>query len=143
MTRHILMATGALCLTLGATAQPAPSSAFDGAWRVNMTCLPYSARDDDAKPYKHEYPATVKGGVFEGTYGVPGEPGVNHLHGSIADDGSARLKLEGIVRRPEYAVNNPEIGKPYSYRVDASFSGNAGTGRRVGKRACDFRFARM
>ena len=62
--------------------------------------------------------------------------------GTIAPDGNALLRLDGIVNNPEYAVNNAQRGKAYSYRVRAVFQRDSGTGRRIGKRQCAFRFAR-
>jgi hypothetical protein len=52
----------------------------------------------------------------------------------------ADLKLEGIVSSPGHAINNAYRGKPYSYKVRADFEPAKGTGRRLGKRKCDFAF---
>lgn len=143
MIRRSLPTIGALCLAFGAAAQPAAVTAFDGNWRVTLTCQPYSGRDDGAKPYRHEWPATVSNGMLEGTHGEAGQPSWHFLHGPIAADGSATLVLDGITNNPEYVMNNRERGSPYSYRVKASFEPRAGTGQRLGRRACDFRFVKM
>ncbi len=56
--------------------------------------------------------------------------------------GNAALSLEGIVNNPDHSVNNAYRGKSYSYRVRATFEPSVGTGQRVGKRKCSFRFDR-
>ena len=112
---------------------------FDGKWNVTLTCPPYHD-DDDAKGYVHRFGAEVKDGFFRGTHGTEGEPSWHDLSGAIAPDGTALLKLDGIVKNPDYSVNNAYRGKPYSYRVRAAFESRSGVGQRVGKRRCDFRF---
>ena len=80
---------------------------------------------------------------MRGTHGAEGAPSWHLLTGDIAADGSAMLRLEGIVNNPAYSVNNAQRGKPYTYRVRARFEPTEGTGQRVGKRKCDFRFKRQ
>ncbi|WP_143684449.1 hypothetical protein [Variovorax sp. KK3] len=115
---------------------------FDGRWNVTLTCPPHNDDDDGAKGYVHRFPAEVRDGMLRGTHGTEGEPSFHLLTGNIAPDGSAALRLEGIINNPAYAVNNAQRGKPYSYRVRANFEGTSGTGQRVGKRKCDFSFRR-
>lgn len=79
---------------------------------------------------------------MRGTYGTEDQPGWHLLTGSIAPQGKASLKLDGIVSNADYAVNGAQRGKAYSYRVRAQFEGTSGTGQRVGKRKCDFLFKR-
>lgn len=142
--RTIFLLTMAISAWLHAAAVSAQSAAnaFDGNWRVVLTCAPYSGQDDGAKPYRHEFPAVVKDSVFEGTHGELGQPSWHYLHGMIEPDGSARLLLDGVTGNPAYTVNNRERGTPYTYRVDSRFERNSGTGQRIGKRTCDFRFTR-
>jgi hypothetical protein len=115
---------------------------FDGRWNVTLTCPPHN-EDDDAKGYVHRFPAEVKAGEFRGTHATEGQPGWHLLTGTIAADGTANLKLEGIVNNPDYAINNAFRGKPYTYRVRARFESSVGTGQRIGKRKCDFQFNRQ
>ncbi len=118
------------------------ASAFDGLWNVTLTCPPHN-ENEDAKGYVHRFPAEVKGGVFRGTHGTEGEPSWHLLTGNIAADGRAALQLDGIVNNPDYAVGKAYRGKPYSYRVRARFEAGSGTGQRIGKRQCDFKFQRQ
>jgi hypothetical protein len=115
---------------------------FDGKWNVTLTCPPHH-EDEDAKGYVHRFPAEIRNSVLRGTHGSEGQPSWHLLTGPIAADGSARLELEGIVNNPAYAINNAQRGKPYSYRVRASFGASEGTGSRVGKRKCQFQFKRI
>lgn len=139
------MATLAAAMTAGllSTAASAEPGAFDGDWNVTLTCPPRHDADDDAKGYTHRFPATVAESELRGTYGHEGEPGWHHLHGRIRADGSATLRLDGIVNNPDYAINDAQRGKPYSYRVKARFDdARSGRGERLTGRACELRFTR-
>ncbi len=118
------------------------ASPFDGMWSVTLTCPPHN-EDEDAKGYVHQFPAEVKAGVIHGTHGTEGEPGWHFLSGPIGKDGSASLTLQGIVSNADYSVNHAYRGKPYVYRVRAKFEPTSGTGQRMGKRKCEFRFRRV
>ncbi|MEO7939008.1 MAG: hypothetical protein ABIR55_10315 [Burkholderiaceae bacterium] len=122
----------------------AQATAFDGGWNVVMSCTPHVGEDDDgdAKGYKQEFSATVVQGRLEGTYGTKDQPGWHFLRGDIKPDGSAALRLDGIVDNPKYAIKDAPRGKPYSYRVKARFEGNSGSGERMTGRACAFTFSR-
>lgn len=140
---HTMTATLMLAGALFAIDAPAQTTTpFDGTWDVVLYCPPHNAEDDDAKGYTHRFPASVIGGALSATYGTAGEPGWQFLHGSIAADGKAVLRLDGIVSRAEYAVNKATKGKPFTYRVRAKFESTKGTGQRVGRRQCDFTFTK-
>ena len=107
-----------------------------------MTCPPHNEAADDAKGYTHRFPGEVVGGQFRATHGTEGQPGWHFLHGTVRSDGSANLRLDGIVNNPPYAINEARRGKPYSYRLKAQFDETIGTGQRLTGRVCEFRFAR-
>jgi hypothetical protein len=115
---------------------------FDGAWNVTMTCPPHNEADDDAKGYTHRFVAEVQKSRMRGTHGKAGEPGWHFLHGKINDDGSATLRLDGIVNNPRFAINDAQRGKEYTYRIMAQFEPGSGAGQRLTGRACEFRFTR-
>ncbi|MEO7337054.1 MAG: hypothetical protein ABIV63_10780 [Caldimonas sp.] len=127
-----------LGLALPAQAEP---SRYDGTWNVTLTCPPHN-EDDEAKGYTHRFPAEVHDGEIRGVHGTEGEPGWHLLHGPIAPDGSAKLRLEGIVNNAAHAINNAQRGKVYSYRVRAQFTESSGSGQRLTGRVCEFRFSR-
>lgn len=142
MNRFILLAGLLLPLAPACAQSPADTATrFDGAWNVTLTCPPHSD-DEDAKGYVHRFPADVKDGVLRGTHGTEGQPSWHLLSGTIAPNGTAALTLDGIVGNPDYAINNAQRGKPYSYRVRAQFEPASGSGQRVGRRKCDFAFKR-
>lgn len=118
-----------------------PPSKFDGAWKVTLSCPPHSG-DDDAKGYTHHFPGEVANGRLRAVHGAEGEPGWHLLTGTIAEDGSATLRLEGIVNNPKYAINGAQQGKAYKYRVKAQFEAASGSGERLTGRTCHFAFAR-
>ncbi|MEO8079064.1 MAG: hypothetical protein ABI641_00945 [Caldimonas sp.] len=144
MSRFTIVSTVALAalssFAFAARAADEPSP-FDGSWEVTLTCPPHH-EDDDAKGYRQQFRAEVTDGLLDGTHGKEGEPSWHHLFGRIAPDGKAHLTLDGIVSNPAYAINNAQRGKPYSYRVRATFDGPTGTGQRLGKRKCSFDFRR-
>ena len=119
-----------------------PSTAFDGRWDVTLICQPHHD-DEDAKGYTHRFPAVVANGALRGTHGTEGEPSWHLLTGTIDADGVAAMKLDGIVNNPDYAVGRAYRGKPYTYRVRAKFDATSGSGERIGKRKCEFRFKRV
>ena len=136
----LLAVANLACATATAQAQQAM---FDGAWNVTMTCPAHDAADDDAKGYTHRFAAEVRNGRFDGTHGKEGELGWHRLHGAIENDGSAALRLNGIVNNPQYAINDAPRGKQYTYRVKAQFEGDRGTGQRLTGRVCTFAFTRQ
>lgn len=120
----------------------AQATRFDGAWNVDMVCPEHRSNDDDAKGYRHRFPADVVNGEFRGEHKAEGEPGYHLLRGRIKDDGSASLRLDGVVNNTDYAINNAPKGKKYSYAVKAQFDDTQGTGRRLSGRSCEFNFSR-
>ena len=138
LKRALALAALALCLPAASLAAPTP---FDGAWNVTLRCPPHND-DDEAKGYTHRFPAQVVDGEMRGTHGEEGEPGWHLLYGTIAADGGAKLRLDGVVNNPEHAINKAQRGKKYSYRVRAQFTPTSGSGERLTGRVCEFRFAR-
>lgn len=132
----------AVALTAAAATTQAQQTKFDGAWNVTMTCPPHNSADDDAKGYTHRFPAEVQQGRIRGTHGKESEPGWHLLYGKINEDGSATLRLDGIVNNPKYAINEAERGKEYTYRIKAQFEPGSGGGQRLSGRVCEFKFTR-
>lgn len=133
-----LFAATMLVCPHAAHAQPTP---FDGAWQVTLTCPPHN-EDDEAKGYTHRFPGQVVDGQLRAVHGAEGEPGWHLLTGPIDADGSAALRLEGIVNSADHAINHAQRGKAYKYRVKAQFQPSSGSGERLTGRVCQFRFSR-
>jgi len=117
------------------------ASKFDGKWNVTLTC-PATNEAGGAKGYTFSFSAEVKDGDLLGVYGREGELGSQRLSGHISNDGSADLRLDGIVGDPDYAINKSPTGKAFTYRVRARFEQSSGTGQRTSGRICEFRFSR-
>ena len=141
MRRALSCMLAAACLVAAGPAPAAPAT-FDGTWTGTLTCPPHDTEADDARGYTHRFQVAVADGELSGTHGAAGEPGYHLLHGRIDADGTAALRLDGIVNNPRFAINKAQRGKPYSYRVKAHFDATSGEGRRQTGRVCTFRFAR-
>jgi hypothetical protein len=126
----------------GDAGNPAATTKFDGRWKVTLTCPAQSDDEGGIKGYTHVFPADVKNGQLRGVHGTEGEPSYHLLQGTIAPDGSAALRMDGIVNRSDYAAKHAARGKPYTWRVTARFEPTSGTGVRAGSRPCEFRFDR-
>jgi len=111
---------------------------FDGTWNTVLTC------DDAAGAlgYTFRFASVVKDGVLHGEKGTKGQRGWLQLDGKILSDGSAKIYADGLVGASENAVGKLSAGSPYSYDINATFSGESGAGKRVEGRACRVTFAR-
>jgi hypothetical protein len=129
--------------SLGANAQTAAAnpSRFDGAWTVRIQC-PSNSEDSGAKGYAYSFAATVRDGFITGSHGEEGSAGSLRIDGRIAPDGEATLRARGRTGNPDYAVNKPTSGSPYSYTIKANFEESSGTGTRLEARVCNFTFTR-
>jgi hypothetical protein len=137
MARILTVGVGLLLWAGAVHADPAPAP-FDGAWSTVISCAPAVG----ALPYTYHFSSTVKDNVLHGERGVKGLPGWLMLDGQIMPDGSADIRARGLVGKQRYAVGERPAGTPYSYHIDAHFTGNSGTGQRVKQRSCTATFTR-
>jgi len=114
------------------------ASSFDGTWNVTLVCPPEAG----GREYTIHYKAEVKNGTLHGRYGSKDKPGSQTLDGSIAPDGTALFTATGVIGNPEAAMKYRNQGHPYTYKVDARFVGNQGSGTRQGDRPCTFTFVK-
>jgi hypothetical protein len=128
---------GACVLTRGARAAE-PSRRFDGAWDTILSC----ANSNGALGYSFEFVSMVKNGVLHGEKGEQGKAGWLTLDGSILEDGSANLYVQGLVGAAPYAVGGRPAGSAYGYHLDSKFSESSGNGTRVEGRPCNATFAK-
>ena len=96
----------------------------------------------DAQGYSFKFPSIVKDGVLHAEKGTKGKPGWLQLDGKLQTDGSAKIYADGLVGAAEAAVGHRPVGTEYGYHIEARFSANSGTGRRVEGRSCSVTFAR-
>ena len=111
---------------------------FDGAWDTVLSC----ENTAGAMGYSFKFPSTVKDGVLHGEKGTKGKAGWLQLDGEILADGSAKIYADGLVGASEVAVGGRPAGTEYGYHIEAKFSGESGTGKRVEGRACSVTFAK-
>lgn len=111
---------------------------FDGTWDTVLSCENASG----AMGYSFRFPSIVKGDVLHGEKGDKGKPGWLQLDGKIASDGAADLYADGLVGAKEFAVGRRPAGTRYGYHIDAKFTGDSGTGKRVEGRPCSVTFSR-
>jgi hypothetical protein len=111
---------------------------FDGVWTTIVSCT----NSNGALGYSFEFPSTVRADLLHGEKGTKGEPGWLQLDGRIQPDGSADLYASGLVGAAPFAVGERPAGTAYGYHIEARFTADSGTGRRVEGRPCTATFAR-
>lgn len=129
----------ALAITLTAFALPAAADGrFDGTWETIVSCENASG----ALGYSYKFPSIVKDSVLHGEKGTKGKPGWFQLDGKVLADGGAKIYANGLVGASEAAVGHIPAGSEYGYHVDANFSEESGTGKRVEGRPCSVTFTK-
>src|SRR5579871_453842 len=129
----------ALAISLTAFAVPAAAEGrFDGTWETIVSCENASG----ALGYSYKFSSIVKDSVLHGEKGTKGKPGWFHLDGKVQADGSAKFYVDGLVGASEAAVGHIPAGSEYGYHVDAKFSEDSGTGKRVEGRPCSVTFTK-
>jgi hypothetical protein len=128
----------ALALALARPIYAADDRRFDGTWDTVLSCENAAG----ALGYSFKFPSVVKDGMLHGQKGTKGKPGWLQLDGKILPDGSANLYADGLVGASEVAVGHRPAGTQYGYHVDAKFTEESGTGKRVEGRPCSVTFAR-
>jgi hypothetical protein len=111
---------------------------FDGTWETVLSCENAAG----ALGYSFKFESVVKNSVLHGEKGKKGKAGWLQLDGKIPPDGSANLYADGLVGAAEVAVGRRPAGTQYGYHIDAKFSQDSGTGKRVEGRPCSVTFAR-
>jgi hypothetical protein len=111
---------------------------FDGTWDTVLSCENAAG----AIGYSFKFPSIVKEDVLHGEKGTKGKPGWLQLDGKILSDGAAKIYADGLVGASEAAVGRRPAGTQYGYHIEAKFSEESGTGKRVEGRACSVTFTR-
>lgn len=111
---------------------------FDGTWDTVLSC----ENTAGAQGYSFKFPSVVRDGALHGEKGTKGKPGWLQLDGKILADGSANIYAEGLVGAADTAVGHRPAGTQYGYHIEAKFSQDSGSGKRVEGRACAVTFAK-
>jgi hypothetical protein len=137
--RQAVPAVLALVLLFSLSAA-ADAQGFDGSWLTTVSCE--NARD--ALGYSYQFVSTVRNGSLHGLYGTEGQPSSLKIDGTIGPDGTGRLYASGRIGSKEYVPGRETPrGTPYTYHIEAHFTGAAGTGRRIEGRPCSFEFTKQ
>jgi len=139
MRRAIIGVT--ICVGLALTkafALADDAARFDGTWDTTLSC----SNTDGALGYSFQFPSVVKDGVLRGEKGKKDKPGWLQLDGNIQPDGTAKIYAKGQVGAKEYAVGHRPAGSEYGYNIEAKFSDQEGSGKRVEGRPCEVHFVR-
>jgi hypothetical protein len=120
---------------------PAPTDArrFDGTWGVFIDCPKHT---DGAIAYAYQFPAQVKDGIFHGEYGTKGKAPFVSFDGEINPEGGVIITAAGLTDDARYSAARIPKGTPYTYHIDARFTGSRGTGKRIEFRACNVTFVK-
>jgi hypothetical protein len=111
---------------------------FDGTWDTVLSC----ENTAGALGYSFKFPSMVKDGMLHGEKGKKGKPGWLQLDGKILPDGSANIYADGLVGAAEVAIGHRPAGTQYGYHIEAKFSEESGTGKRVEGRPCSVTFTK-
>ena len=137
-----LIAVGALLAVPGISIS---GEKFDGNWITKLVC----PAKGNTEGYTWNIPSTIQNSNFHGEHGTAGQGGYLLIEGKIKEDGSAKLKANGVVASRKYARGVfAEAGDDYSYDIKAQFEETHGTGMRnaglgVVGRECDFEFVKV
>jgi hypothetical protein len=118
---------------------------FDGNWLTRMVCPPKG----NTEGYTWLIPGTIQNSSFHGEHGTVGQGGYLLIEGKIKEDGSAKLKANGIVASRKYARGVfTTAGDEYSYDIKAQFQETEGTGTKsaglgIVGRECTFEFKKQ
>ena len=121
-----------------AVAAPAANDHFDGTWDTVLSCENAAG----ALGYSFKFPSMVRNGALHGERGTKSKPGWLQLDGKILADGSAKIYADGLVGAAEAAVGHRPPGTQYGYHIEAKFSDDSGTGKRVEGRPCTVEFTK-
>jgi hypothetical protein len=107
---------------------------FDGTWSVTMSAHNYQNPNSTMSlAYAWHFSMTVKNGILHGERGNRGMGDFYEINGTIAADGTATIRADGITGKgTEFTKGHTSPGTPFSYAVTAQFKGRHGTGKSIG-----------
>jgi len=135
MTTRWLTALAVLLWAPYAQAQ----GAFDGPWGITMDCPDAGA----AKGYSIYFMMQVTNGLVSGQHGEKGAPGSWILTGTIASDGTAQLRADGLTgNNKAYNLGGVGGGQPLTFGISGRLERERGVGTRSEGRSCRVTFVR-
>jgi hypothetical protein len=83
--------------------------------------------------YAWHFSMTVKNGILHGERGNRGMGDFYEINGTIAADGTATIRADGITGKgTEFTKGHRSPGTPFSHAVTAQFEDRHGTGKSIG-----------
>jgi hypothetical protein len=121
-----------------------PGANFDGTWTTTMAC----DASTHMPAYQWTFVSTIASNTFHAQHGEEGGPGYLVIDGPVKPDGSAKLHAKGTVQAGKAGLVTQLKGNKYDYYIEATFSGNSGTGKRdegagILGRPCSFQFTKQ
>jgi hypothetical protein len=119
------------------------TTAFDGTWSVTMSAHNYDNPNSYmSEAFAYHFSMNVKNGVLHGERGNRGMESFYEINGTIAADGSATIRVNGITGPSKFSRGHVPPGTPYTYAATANFTGRRGTGKSAGPRVRIFAFVK-
>ncbi|OPZ00878.1 hypothetical protein A5906_22405 [Bradyrhizobium sacchari] len=100
-------------------------SAFDGTWIGRERC---QAEGPFPESY-YQHALRIKNGVLHAAFGDDGKPGSSIYDGKIEADGSASIRVRGLL--PENDPLRRPAGSPYQYKIVLALKDASGSGVRT------------
>ena len=132
LRRRLLLILCLVALLPLSASRAADKGPFDGTWDTTVSC----SNTQGAQGYSYRFSSVVKDGQLHGERGTKGQPGWLQLEGKITSDGVGKFYANGLVGALRL-LWAPSGGHGVGYHVDAKFSGDSGTGKRVEGRPCE------
>ncbi len=141
----LLFVTGSICALMLLPPTSIAAEKFDGNWLTTQDCPAKGKMEELIR----KFPTVIANNRLKGDKGTPGEPGYEVIQGEIADNGDAKLTVDGVLANRANAHGLlAHKGEEYNYSVKAHFDGDKGTGTRdtglgIESRPCDFTFVKQ
>jgi hypothetical protein len=137
MKRVVFLLLCALFLCSGVSRAADPDR-FDGTWDTVLSC----SNTDGALGYSFKFPSIVKDSTLHGEKGTKGQPGWLQIQGRSNLTAPLSSTRTASSEPPRPAVGHRPAGTEYGYHVDAKFTDQEGTGKRVEGRPCEVTFTK-
>jgi hypothetical protein len=141
----VLLLTAPICALALLPATTIAAEKFDGQWLATQDCPAKGKMEELIR----KIPVVIQNNSLKGDKGTPGDPGYEIIQGQIAENGDAKLTVDGVLANRANAHGFfAHKGEEYNYTVKAHFDeaqgkGTRDTGLGVESRPCDFTFVKQ
>jgi len=140
-----LLLTGPICAIALLPGTSIAAEKFDGNWLTTQDCPAKGKMEELIR----KFPTVIANNGLKADKGTPGEPGYEIIQGQIAENGDAKLTVDGVLANRANAHGLfAHKGEEYNYTVKAHFEETQGKGTRdtglgIESRPCDFTFVKL